>query len=198
MDMKVDARPGDKKASDGTNENSDNAPVLLVPPAKPAPPAETAPPGPQFRPPGLAGPARRRPRSRDSSFWRYSRLVMERCDIWYSPRSTRTDWCFMAMSICARSNSPSTTASVSPRCWSRKATGSARGQVLARLDTSRLKPQAGSAEATVEAQQAVVQKLHHGSRPEEIAQAQANVASAKADQVNADQQLDAADGIVRG
>jgi HlyD family secretion protein len=30
-----------------------------------------------------------------------------------------------------------------------------------------------------------VQKLHHGSRPEEVAQAQANVASAKADQVNA-------------
>jgi len=34
----------------------------------------------------------------------------------------------------------------------------------------------------------VVQKLHHGSRPEEIAQAQADVASAKAERVNADQQ----------
>jgi HlyD family secretion protein len=33
-----------------------------------------------------------------------------------------------------------------------------------------------------------VDKLHHGSRPQEIAQAQANVASAKADQVNAQQQ----------
>ena len=63
-----------------------------------------------------------------------------------------------------------------------------RGQVLARLDTSRLKPEAATAEAVVEAQQAVVEKLHHGSRPQEIAQAQANVASAKADQVNARQQ----------
>jgi HlyD family secretion protein len=63
-----------------------------------------------------------------------------------------------------------------------------RGQVLARLDTSRLKPQAATVAATVEAQQAIVEKLHHGSRPQEIAQAQANVASAKADQVNARQQ----------
>jgi HlyD family secretion protein len=63
-----------------------------------------------------------------------------------------------------------------------------RGEVLARLDTSRLKPQTATAEAVVEAQQAVVEKLHHGSRPQEIAQAQANVASARADQVNAQQQ----------
>jgi HlyD family secretion protein len=64
----------------------------------------------------------------------------------------------------------------------------ARGEVLARLDTSRLKPEAATAEAVVEAQQAVVEKLHHGSRPQEIAQAQANVASAEADRVNAQQQ----------
>jgi len=64
----------------------------------------------------------------------------------------------------------------------------ARGQVLARLDTGRLKPQAAAAEAAVDAQQAVVQRLHHGSRPEEIAQARANVASAQADEVNAGQQ----------
>jgi HlyD family secretion protein len=63
-----------------------------------------------------------------------------------------------------------------------------RGQVLARLDTSRLGPQTATAQAVVEAQQAVVDKLHHGSRPEEIAQAHANVASAKADEVNAEQQ----------
>jgi HlyD family secretion protein len=63
-----------------------------------------------------------------------------------------------------------------------------RGQVLARLDTSRLKPLAAAAEAAVEAQQAAVDRLHHGSRPQEIAQAQANVASARADQVNARQQ----------
>jgi HlyD family secretion protein len=63
-----------------------------------------------------------------------------------------------------------------------------RGQLLARLDTRRLKPQATAAQAGVEAQQAVVQKLHRGSRPEEIAQSRANVASAQADLVNADQQ----------
>ena len=63
-----------------------------------------------------------------------------------------------------------------------------RGQILARLDTSRLKPQTATAEALAAAQQAVVEKLHHGSRPQEVAQGQANVASAKADQVNALQQ----------
>jgi HlyD family secretion protein len=70
-----------------------------------------------------------------------------------------------------------------------------RGQLLARLDTSRLKPQAAAAEAAVEAQQAVVDKLHHGNRPQEIAQAQANVASAKADQVNAEQQWNRLTGL---
>ncbi len=76
-----------------------------------------------------------------------------------------------------------------------------RGQTLARLDTSRLKPQAAMAEAVVEAQQAAVDRLHNGSRPEEIAQAQANVASAKADLVNADQQwtrLTALAGLTTG
>jgi HlyD family secretion protein len=63
-----------------------------------------------------------------------------------------------------------------------------RGQVLARLDTSRLKPQTATAEAVVDAQQAIVDKLHRGSRPQEIAQAEATVASAKADQINAQQQ----------
>jgi HlyD family secretion protein len=64
----------------------------------------------------------------------------------------------------------------------------ARGQVLARLDTSRLGPKAAAAEAEVDAQRAVVQRLKNGSRPEEIAQAQANVALAQADQLNADLQ----------
>jgi HlyD family secretion protein len=63
-----------------------------------------------------------------------------------------------------------------------------RGQVLARLDTSRLEPQTAMAEAAVQAQQAVVDKLHHGNRPQEIAQSYATVAAAKADQVNAQQQ----------
>jgi HlyD family secretion protein len=63
-----------------------------------------------------------------------------------------------------------------------------RGQLLARLDTSRLKPQMATAQALVESQRAVVEKLQHGSRPQEIAQARANVASARADEVNAEQQ----------
>jgi HlyD family secretion protein len=46
-----------------------------------------------------------------------------------------------------------------------------------------------AAQAEFESQQAVVQRLHHGSRPEEISQAQANVAAARADRVNAEQQL---------
>jgi HlyD family secretion protein len=56
-----------------------------------------------------------------------------------------------------------------------------RGQVLARLDTSRLTPEAAQAAAQVAAQQQVVDKLHRGSRPEEIDQARANVAAATAE-----------------
>jgi len=60
-----------------------------------------------------------------------------------------------------------------------------RGQVLARLDTSRLAPQVAKAEADVATQQQVVDRLHHGNRPEEIEQARANVDAARADAVNA-------------
>ena len=56
-----------------------------------------------------------------------------------------------------------------------------RGQVLATLDTSRLEPQVAQAEAQVAAQRYVVERLHNGSRPEEIAQARANVESARTD-----------------
>jgi HlyD family secretion protein len=63
-----------------------------------------------------------------------------------------------------------------------------RGQVLARLDTSRLVPQVAQAEAEVAAQRQVVERLHNGSRPEEVAEARANVESAKADALNARQQ----------
>src|SRR5215831_15197263 len=65
-----------------------------------------------------------------------------------------------------------------------------RGQVLARLDTSRLEPQVAQAEAQAAAQRHVVERLHHGSRPEEIAQARANVESAKADVTNARRQYE--------
>jgi HlyD family secretion protein len=64
------------------------------------------------------------------------------------------------------------------------------GQVLARLDVSRLKPQVDQAEAQVAAQRAAVERLRNGSRPEEIAQARANLDSAKADALNARRQYD--------
>jgi membrane fusion protein PltH len=59
-----------------------------------------------------------------------------------------------------------------------------KGQLLARLDTARLEPQLAQVEAQVLAQRAVVQRLRNGSRPEEIAQARANVEAAKADALN--------------
>jgi HlyD family secretion protein len=59
------------------------------------------------------------------------------------------------------------------------------GQIVARLDVHRLKPQVEEVEAREAAQLNNVEKLHNGSRPEEIAQARANVASAKADEINA-------------
>lgn len=56
-----------------------------------------------------------------------------------------------------------------------------RGQVLARLDESRLLPQLSQAEAAAAAQRNVVERMHRGNRPEEIAQARANVLLAEAD-----------------
>ncbi len=63
-----------------------------------------------------------------------------------------------------------------------------KGQLLARLDTSRLTPQVAKAEADLAAQQQAVDRLHHGNRPEEIAQARANVDAAAADAKNAREQ----------
>jgi HlyD family secretion protein len=65
-----------------------------------------------------------------------------------------------------------------------------RGQVLSRLETSRLEPQVAQAEARVAAQRQIVERLHNGSRPEEIAQARANVQLARADAANARRQYD--------
>jgi HlyD family secretion protein len=56
-----------------------------------------------------------------------------------------------------------------------------KGEVLARLETSRLQPQLEQAEARAAAQRAVVQRLRHGSRPQEIAQARANLMLAQAE-----------------
>jgi HlyD family secretion protein len=65
-----------------------------------------------------------------------------------------------------------------------------KGEVLAKLDTSRLEPQVAQAAAQVAAQAAVVERLHNGTRPEEIAQARANLESAKADAENAHSQYE--------
>jgi HlyD family secretion protein len=65
-----------------------------------------------------------------------------------------------------------------------------QGQLLARLDTARLAPQLAKAEADVAAQQQAVDRLHHGNRPEEIAQASANVQAATADAANARAQFE--------
>ena len=59
------------------------------------------------------------------------------------------------------------------------------GEVVARLDTSRLEPLVAQAQAQADAQQQVVERLHNGSRPEEIAQSRANVEAARADAENA-------------
>ncbi len=68
--------------------------------------------------------------------------------------------------------------------------GVKRGQVLARLDTSRLEPQVAQASANAESQRAALRQLQNGSRPEEIAQARANLESAKADAANAAAQFE--------
>jgi len=60
-----------------------------------------------------------------------------------------------------------------------------RGDLLARLDTSRLAPQVSKAEADVAAQEQVLERLRNGNRPEEIAQAHANMEAAAADAANA-------------
>jgi HlyD family secretion protein len=65
-----------------------------------------------------------------------------------------------------------------------------QGQLLARLDTARLEPQLAQAEAQAAAQLQVVKRLRSGSRPEEIAQARANLQAAQADLTNARQQYE--------
>jgi membrane fusion protein PltH len=65
-----------------------------------------------------------------------------------------------------------------------------QGQLLARLDTARLEPQLAQAEAQAAAQLQIVKRLRSGSRPEEIAQARANLQAAQADLANARQQYE--------
>jgi HlyD family secretion protein len=71
------------------------------------------------------------------------------------------------------------------------------GQIMARLDPTRIEPQVAKAEADVAAQQQVVDRLHAGNRPQEIAQARANVQSAAADSANARRQYERLQDLAR-
>lgn len=64
------------------------------------------------------------------------------------------------------------------------------GQVLARLDQSSIRPQVAQAEAQVAYNRSVVDELESGSRPEEIAQADANLRAAQTEADNLKQQYD--------
>ena len=67
-----------------------------------------------------------------------------------------------------------------------------KGQVVARLDVSRLGPELAQAQAETDAQRAVVAKMHAGNRPQEIAEAKATLDAAKADAVDARAQYERA------
>jgi HlyD family secretion protein len=69
------------------------------------------------------------------------------------------------------------------------------GQVLARLDTSRLIPRVRQAEAQATAQAEALRRLRNGSRPEEIAQARAGLTAAQAEAANARSQYERLKGI---
>ena len=63
-----------------------------------------------------------------------------------------------------------------------------KGQVLARLDTEELKIKKSKLQAQIAAQQSVVDKLHNGTRAEDLeaARAKADEAAAQADQARQD------------
>src|SRR5690606_12877098 len=69
------------------------------------------------------------------------------------------------------------------------------GQVLARLDTARLVPRVQQAEARVAAQEQALLRLRNGTRPEEIEQARAALAAARAEAENARSQYERLQGI---
>jgi HlyD family secretion protein len=202
MDMKVDAPSVDRKASGGTKENSNLAPVQLAPPAQPAPPVATARPRPSAVP---VAPTSRSGKKRALVAGLVALAVLAigygLVRFWEQP-STNPNRLLLYGNVDLRQielafNNSERIAEVLVQEGDRVT----RGQVLARLDTSRLKAEEATAEATVQGQQAMVGKLHAGSRPEEVAQAEANVASAKADLANAAQtwrRLSALAGLTSG
>ncbi len=64
----------------------------------------------------------------------------------------------------------------------------AKGEVLARLDVSRLGPELAQAQAQADAQRAVVDKMHAGNRPQEIDQSHSMMSAAEADALVASSQ----------
>jgi HlyD family secretion protein len=70
-----------------------------------------------------------------------------------------------------------------------------KGQVVARLDVRRLKPEFAEVQAQTAAQQAAVERLHAGNRPQEIAEAKDALAAADADAVVARSQFERADRL---
>jgi len=72
------------------------------------------------------------------------------------------------------------------------------GQILGQLDTRTLQLQAAQAEAQIAVQTQALQRLTAGSRPEEVAQARAQVAGAEADAELARQQLERLQSIRQG
>ena len=70
-----------------------------------------------------------------------------------------------------------------------------RGQVLALLDTSRIEPQVAQAQAQLAGMRYAIEKLHNGARPEEIAQASANVEAVQAEVSRARQQHERATAL---
>lgn len=70
------------------------------------------------------------------------------------------------------------------------------GQLLAEMDTRRLKAKAESREAQVDAQRELVARLEAGNRPEEIRKARADMEAAKADLENAQRTYDRVSKLV--
>jgi HlyD family secretion protein len=201
MDIPADALSVDKKAMNGTKEISNLAPVQPPPCAQPAPPVETAPPRPPPPPAQTGWSQKKRALVAGLVVLAVLAIGYGAARYWEQPK-TDPNRLLLYGNVDLRQvelafNNSERIAEVLVQEGDRVS----RGQVLAHLDTSRLKAQAATAEATMQGQQAVVQKLHAGSRPEEVAQARANVASAKADLVNADQtwrRMSALGGLTSG
>ena len=185
MDMKIEAPS--VEGSDGTGENLNLAPLQLTPPAQLAPPAKTAPPRPPAPPAQTGWSGKKKALVAGLAVFAVLAIGYGLLRFWEQPK-TDPNRLLLYGNVDLRQvelafNNSERVAEVLVQEGDRVT----RGQILGRLDTRRLKAQEATAEATVQGQQAMVQKLHSGSRPEEIAQAEANVVSAKADLVNADQ-----------